>query len=356
MIEASPLGLISMLGTFLCLVLAAFLFAVPSRNGLANRMLAAFLILTAMDISAWFMGAWWQAHPTVLHMRLPGSLMQMPFFVGFVWFSCFEDKALKPVHTLLLVPAIAALVASIGGSETGLRVARLVESIQYYPYIAVACWILWRFHEILRQRYSNSRSATLEWLTALVAASLVAHSVFMVRIFLRDVLELQAIAYLQVTTALLVLGITLWIAFKALLAPHLFRGVDGVLASAASDYRGGDEPPVDRLENVQSFIAERESYLDADLTLSRLARQMGRPQKELSEIINQRAGVHFFDFINRHRVAHAKRLIVSDPGMAITDVIYASGFNSKSSFNTAFKKHQGQTPSAFRTEAQKLPD
>jgi AraC-like DNA-binding protein len=70
--------------------------------------------------------------------------------------------------------------------------------------------------------------------------------------------------------------------------------------------------------------------------------------RELSELINIEFGVHFFDFVNGYRVDTAKVMLTDQPERTVLDVLYAVGFNSKSSFNTAFKKRTHMTPSAFR--------
>ncbi len=352
--SASLLELLGLLGTFLCVILAVFLIAVPSRNALANRMFAGFLLLTALDISGWFMDAVWQANPLLDQMRIAAAFLQMPLFLGFVWFSCFEDEKLEPRHLVHLLPALVVAVSLALFSSADRSWLVIAVHLQYYIYIVAAIWTLACFRHILRNHFSSSRSRTLEWLTAMVAVSFFAHAVVVGRVVIVNVVGRDWLTALQVASALIVLAITLWIAFRALLSPDLFRGVDKVLASAASEIRqsgAGEDQPSASLDRLLAHIEERQPFLDPELSLSRLARQSGVPAKELSALINQRIGMHFFDFINGYRVDHASALLLAERDMTVTDVLYASGFNSKSSFNTAFKKHQGQTPSAWRKEA-----
>ncbi|MDX1667550.1 MAG: helix-turn-helix domain-containing protein, partial [Saprospiraceae bacterium] len=81
-----------------------------------------------------------------------------------------------------------------------------------------------------------------------------------------------------------------------------------------------------------------------------LAEMLDLPAKTLSQVINESLDQHFFDFINQYRIEEAKRLLCLSKNSftTILEVMYAAGFNSKSSFNTAFKKHTGTTPSQFR--------
>ncbi|MES9930149.1 MAG: helix-turn-helix domain-containing protein, partial [Candidatus Thiodiazotropha sp. 6PDIVS] len=69
----------------------------------------------------------------------------------------------------------------------------------------------------------------------------------------------------------------------------------------------------------------------------------------LSQVINEQSGYNFFDFINRYRVDEAKRCLTTPSGQSnVLSIALDSGFNSKSAFYTAFKRHTGQTPSQYR--------
>jgi len=61
-------------------------------------------------------------------------------------------------------------------------------------------------------------------------------------------------------------------------------------------------------------------------------------------------GQHFFDFINRYRVNAAAKLLetTEKPKPTVLEILYKVGFNSKSSFNTAFKNQFGLTPTQYR--------
>ncbi|GAB3121730.1 helix-turn-helix domain-containing protein [Novispirillum itersonii] len=89
-------------------------------------------------------------------------------------------------------------------------------------------------------------------------------------------------------------------------------------------------------------------YLDPLLTLPRLALKTGTTANTLSAVLNQHLGVNFFDFVNGYRVDDAARLLLACPDRTVLDIAMEVGFNSKSTFNAAFKKHTGTTPSAWR--------
>ncbi|MEO7757404.1 MAG: helix-turn-helix transcriptional regulator, partial [Dokdonella sp.] len=107
------------------------------------------------------------------------------------------------------------------------------------------------------------------------------------------------------------------------------------------------------LARLRARMEREQPFLDPELTIRGLAHQMGMGQRDLSRLINQQLGVHFFDFVNRYRVEHAA-VLLCDPAHQdanILDIAYRSGFNTKSSFNAAFGKHLGTTPTALRRQA-----
>lgn len=90
------------------------------------------------------------------------------------------------------------------------------------------------------------------------------------------------------------------------------------------------------------------AHLDSRLTLRTLCAQLRENPHYVSQVINQDFGMTFYDFINRRRVESAKALLTSRPQESILDIAYSVGFNSKSTFNTAFRTHAGMTPTAYR--------
>src|SRR6266498_1011760 len=102
-------------------------------------------------------------------------------------------------------------------------------------------------------------------------------------------------------------------------------------------------------------MRKEKSYLQSELSLNQLAAELSVKPKILSQIINEKLGQNFFDFINTYRIEEAKRLLVEheDPKITVLEILYEVGFNSKSSFNTVFKKNTGLTPSDFKKKYRK---
>ena len=104
------------------------------------------------------------------------------------------------------------------------------------------------------------------------------------------------------------------------------------------------------LEDLKKHMDHKKPYLEPELNLEQLATQISIRPKVLSQVINESLQQNFFDFVNRYRIEEAKRLLTNpaDKKITVLEVLYEVGFNSKSSFNTIFKKHTGVTPSEFK--------
>jgi len=91
-------------------------------------------------------------------------------------------------------------------------------------------------------------------------------------------------------------------------------------------------------------------YLESELSLKMMADRLDLSCGYLSQIINQYEEKNFFDFVNAYRVEEVKRKIqnVEHDHLSLLGIAYESGFKSKSTFNLAFKKLTGLTPSAFK--------
>jgi len=97
-------------------------------------------------------------------------------------------------------------------------------------------------------------------------------------------------------------------------------------------------------------MEQEKLYLDAKLSLPRLSEALKVSSNYLSQVINEQLNHNFFDFVNGYRVEEAKGRLIGDKGKSanILTVANDAGFNSKSAFYSAFKKHTGMTPGEFR--------
>ncbi|WP_424973773.1 helix-turn-helix transcriptional regulator [Dinoroseobacter sp. S124A] len=110
----------------------------------------------------------------------------------------------------------------------------------------------------------------------------------------------------------------------------------------------------DRLDRIASKIdalmQDGKLYLEPDLSLWDLAERIGVTTHYASQALNEKIGLRFFDYVNGWRVREAADRLRSTDA-TILAIAYDVGFNSRSSFYTAFKREIGMTPSQYRSAA-----
>lgn len=106
---------------------------------------------------------------------------------------------------------------------------------------------------------------------------------------------------------------------------------------------------------LRDFMDIEKPYLDSKLTILQLSKMTEIPSHYLSQIINEKAGVSFYDFINNYRVEEVKKKIIDSKysSFSLLGIAYDCGFNSKSTFNRIFKKNTGLTPTQFKNQKSK---
>jgi len=98
------------------------------------------------------------------------------------------------------------------------------------------------------------------------------------------------------------------------------------------------------------IMENKKPFLDPELSLFKLAFQMSISSHHLSYIINKGFNENFYQFINRYRIEEAKKMIRDSKmeHLSLMGIAFEVGFNSKTVFNTTFKKSTNQTPSEFK--------
>ncbi|UWR54911.1 helix-turn-helix transcriptional regulator (plasmid) [Phaeobacter inhibens] len=100
---------------------------------------------------------------------------------------------------------------------------------------------------------------------------------------------------------------------------------------------------------IEALMRDEQLYLQPDLSLWDLSDRIGVTTHYTSQALNEKIGQRFFDYINHWRIQDAKNRLRSSDA-TILAIAYDVGFNSRSSFYTAFKRELGLTPSQYRSK------
>jgi len=98
---------------------------------------------------------------------------------------------------------------------------------------------------------------------------------------------------------------------------------------------------------LEYAMKEDKLFLQDNLSLNKLSESISETENHISETLSQFLHTKFFQFVNSFRIEEAKKAL-QESDKLITSIAFDVGFNSKSTFNTAFKKIVGDSPSAYR--------
>lgn len=215
-----------------------------------------------------------------------------------------------------------------------------------YVGYCLACFLLLARHsERLKENYSNLERIDTTWLKLLVSGFLAIWA----WIFMGYLLNLaRAPAWLG--DKLGIIGNFLNFVFvNALVSYSLAKShVIGGLPTETGRPEREESPDRFAIERLQQAMEQDRRFLDSELTLEQLAEHTGLSARKISATLNRHFGQNFFDFVNHYRIERAKWILAASGGRTnMLDVVVEAGFNSKSTFYRAFKKHANQTPSEF---------
>lgn len=140
-----------------------------------------------------------------------------------------------------------------------------------------------------------------------------------------------------------------YLGYKGLTQPYLLINSQEINNKKKYSYSNLTKEEAKQILNrLLQYIKSEKPFIDPNLTLKNLARKINIQQKYLSQIINEYMHQNFHDFINHYRIEFAAKMLREEKETSILDIAYDSGFNSKSSFNSEFKKNMNMTPSQYR--------
>ncbi|MEX0314405.1 MAG: helix-turn-helix domain-containing protein [Allomuricauda sp.] len=106
---------------------------------------------------------------------------------------------------------------------------------------------------------------------------------------------------------------------------------------------------IDIREKIRHAFEYDKIYKSNTLCLNDLSAYINKDRYKVSQVLNEYLSKNFYSLINQYRIAEAKDLLLNHPFLSVKAVMYEVGFNSKTSFYSAFKKETGISPNDFRS-------
>lgn len=378
--QINLLILVVVISLFISLLLAFFLFTVKSKHKISNYLFAVFLIITAIEVSEPLFNLMVHTPSSLGMLRNTFAFLQIPVFYLYVLSVCYSDFKFKPKYFIHLLPFLIAnvillprfygvdLASKINFIENRqnmieLQFIHILIHIQIVSYIIAVFVILRKAKKIYLENYAGTSINSYDWLFQFTSVLTGLHFI----VLLKNIFKFSEYSYISewIKIGLLVfqLLIICWYLYKALNNPSLFRNIDSKLKLVKDiifEEKGCGQLAVNEKEyneellKLKKYMVEKKPFLNPSLTILDISNEIEIPVRNLSLLINHKLGQHFFDFTNTYRIENAKAILkdTTKSKLTILEILYEVGFNSKSSFNTAFKKDTGLTPTLYRKQLQ----
>lgn len=363
------LSYINLAGAVHALIQSLVLAFTRRGNRLANRYMALFLLALAIGMASGMVAILdlYDIWPALAILMGPIILAYSPLFYLYIRALTVEGRyrQLMPfLHSIPFLMGMLAYGAYLGSSSSGPAapgvygfivrspwlVVLILSVLQMIAYVVAVVRLLRGHSARIKAAFSTIDRVNLGWLRRRLAVYAAIWGVGLV-LFAVVRLDARAVGLVGQFVFFLVALNTFATGYRAMHQPEIISGLPE--AEPGRRYERSSLSP----ENAALYetrlreTMEREKlFLDPDLTLPKLARALDIPASHLSQVINERLGRNFFEFINGYRVDAAKQRLAS-PGSGqqkLVAIAFDSGFNSLATFNRVFKELAGRPPSDFR--------
>lgn len=330
--------LISGLGVLHGIFLASFLQMHNKYKSTANKFLALLLLVLSFRVGkSVFLEFAETLELWFIFIGLAAIMLIGPLFYFYAKSLSDSKFKLRPVHYLHFIPLLAAIAFSIWVNSRSIfsikKIVLAIAFLSYYVHFLIYLIVCYRF---IRKKRKTELDANSYALLQLLFYSLLA-------VWLVYVLNLfdDVVPY--------IIGPILYTFLAYIISFIVIQ--KGYLKKVKYKTTAVSDEAIDEIwSNARRLVIDEKQFKNGDLTLKSLSKQLNVTPQSLSMIINQKNKTNFNNFINKYRIEESIRLFKDEKykDFTIASISYEAGFNSVSSFNTAFKLYTNTTPLAFR--------
>lgn len=354
----------------LALFVALLLNSKRVRRSRANFFLSILLLALAFSVSHIFF-----AGKVITHFDIKTFQAGDPTFLlisPFLWFYTqeltgtrvnFTGKSLLHFLPFILVSCVSLFYGHIRSEGT-------IAFLHAHPrFAAISFWILtvvqfsgyqvvihrkFLAHQrFIEQEISYKENVSIAWIRFFIIILLVINILFLVNLF--AVIHIHNIMGMWKLIAFIFAASIFALGYKGILQKEVFSPDSQKTVMPAPIT--GSEKKIDQhvINRVHTYMEEKKPYLDPELTLSSLAKQLNMSRGQLSQIINEGMQDNFYNYVNKYRVDQVKIFMNKSEmkNFNLLGIALEAGFKSKSTFNLIFKRFTGLTPTEYKRNLQK---
>lgn len=271
-------------------------------------------------------------------MLIPGFIAMLATSTGYIVMTDEEDRMF--VHNYLYHNSQTGLTDMALFQAYIRQFCKLVFAIEVIATVVIGSMMIRRYDRMVDEFYADTDDKSMRNIQSILYLVLtIAVLSFIVNIIGRARFTDHEI--ILTTTSLMFSALLFAIGYEGLHRHFSIIDMRTNKEQVSNDDSAALKDAVNRsmTERIIALVENDKIYLQPDLKLDDLAQMMHTNRTYIYQAVNQQMGISFNEFINRYRIAHAKRLMTSDPTLSMNDVALQSGFASLSSFYRNMKKY-----------------
>lgn len=271
-------------------------------------------------------------------MLIPGFIAMLATGTGYIVMTDEEDRMF--VHNYLYHNSQTGLTDMALFQAYIRQFCKLVFAIEVIATVVIGSMMIRRYDRMVDEFYADTDDKSMRNIQSILYLVLtIAVLSFIVNIIGRARFTDHEI--ILTTTSLMFSALLFAIGYEGLHRHFSIIDMRTNKEQVSNDDSAALKDAVNRsmTERIIALVENDKIYLQPDLKLDDLAQMMHTNRTYIYQAVNQQMGISFNEFINRYRIAHAKRLMASDPTLSMNDVALLSGFASLSSFYRNMKKY-----------------
>lgn len=368
------LPMLMMAGIVLGLFLGILLFSLDRGNKPANRLLGIIMTVSSLCVSDFAISKLgvYQSVPHLIGIVSSILFLIGPSFYFYIRTLMGEFISLNIRELLHLLPFVLLIIYRLPfyllPAQTKLdifnndisfqyehRLIILFQAVHAVIYFIVMYKQAFEYSKRIKKSGSDTEIMILRWIRKCLNPLSFIFG-FVVLVYLLKIAGIDLHHTHAVIIPLMISGTVLYLGFTGLKHPVIIPEAESVKRKKYETSTLTEEKAYEYMDNLLSLMNSEKPYFQSDLTLQKLAGMLSISPNHLSQIINEKTGQNFIDFINSYRIKTAQEMLSGEQGklLTISAIGLESGFNSKSSFNSAFKKHTGFTPSEFKLKSEQF--
>ena len=368
-------------GIFMSFFIVLLLLTKKNKT-IPDKLLAVWIAVIGVHLLGFYFNqvGYWEKYPHLIGITAPIPLFHGPLLYLYSLYALRSETRFRCLDYLHFVPGIAAYLYMSSffffyspeekilvdkGEITDFiafsYVLLVIILISGMTYALLSYRLTIRYKKKIKDRFSYNEDISLNWLRyCIVSIGLIFLSAVIV-FGLRDGLNITFPFNPEYILYIILIILIFYIGYFGIKHENIFTNspvTENKKKTTEEKYKNSgvkSEEAAEKYKHLLQYMQKEKPYLQPKLSLSELAKKLELSTNQLSQIINQHAGINFYDFVNKYRVEEFLHKAENNKNFSLLALALDVGFNSKSSFNYIFKKEKGLSPSQYLAKIEENP-